>query len=77
MISPAQCRAARGLLQWSREDLAGRADVAVRTVVDFEREARDPITNTLKAMRAAFEAEGVTFTEGGCICPPKPKGKKK
>lgn len=77
MISAAQCRAARGFLHWSRDELASRADVAVRTLVDFERGERSPISNTLRAIRQAFEAAGVTFTEDGCICPPKDGGKPK
>ncbi len=77
MISSGQCRAARGFLQWSRDDLADRADVAVRTIVDFEREERSPISNTLRAIRAAFEAAGMRFDDDGCICPPKVNSKPK
>lgn len=61
MMTPAQCRAARALLDWSRRDLATAADVAERTVVDFERGARRPYNRTLKDLRAAFEAAGVRF----------------
>ncbi|MCS0493777.1 helix-turn-helix domain-containing protein [Ancylobacter mangrovi] len=36
-LSPEQCRAARGLLDWTQESLAARAGVSRSTVRDFER----------------------------------------
>ena len=36
-LSPEQCRAARGLLDWTQERLAARAGVSRSTVRDFER----------------------------------------
>ncbi len=60
MISPAQCRAARALLGWSREELAAAAEVGLRTIVDFERGAREPHKATLAALERAFETAGVT-----------------
>ncbi|MDG5495328.1 MULTISPECIES: helix-turn-helix transcriptional regulator [Azospirillaceae] len=35
-ICPAQCRAARGLLDWSQEELAQAAGLSRSTVRDFE-----------------------------------------
>jgi ribosome-binding protein aMBF1 (putative translation factor) len=61
MITPAQCRAARALLEWSREDLAGPSKVALRTIVDFERSAREPREVTKDALQRALEAAGVEF----------------
>jgi transcriptional regulator with XRE-family HTH domain len=66
-MSPAQCRAARGLLDWSQLCLARAANIAQSTVADFEREARNPIPNNLAAMREAFEAAGLTFKQGGVV----------
>jgi transcriptional regulator with XRE-family HTH domain len=60
-LLPAQCRAARALLGWSREQLAEQAEVAHRTIVDFEREARRPHEQTLSRLRAALERRGVVF----------------
>ncbi|MGR3781605.1 MAG: helix-turn-helix transcriptional regulator [Albimonas sp.] len=60
-ISPAQCRAGRALIGWSRDDLAAAAGVGKRTIVDFERDARSPQASTVLALRIAFEAAGVAF----------------
>ncbi len=61
---PEQCRAARGWLDWSQDDLAKRAKVGLSTVKDFERRRRTPIANNLDAMRRALEAAGIEFTNG-------------
>jgi transcriptional regulator with XRE-family HTH domain len=63
-ISPEQCRAARALLDWSRDEIADRAKVAKRTLVDFERGARSAHHSTLLVVRQAFEAAGVIFIDG-------------
>jgi len=70
-MSPEQCRAARGWLGWSQQDLAGKASVGLSTVKDFENGSRKPIANNLNALRTALEAAGVhlTFDPEG-----KPKG---
>ncbi|MEP9348801.1 helix-turn-helix transcriptional regulator [Xanthobacter sp. KR7-225] len=60
-LTPAQCRAARALIDWSREDLSRHAGVAVRTISDFEAGRRDPINATMTSMRSALEAAGVEF----------------
>ncbi|WP_296713142.1 helix-turn-helix transcriptional regulator [Rhodoblastus sp.] len=60
-ISDAQSRAARALIGWSREDLANASNVSLRTIVDFERAAREPHAATLAALRLALEAAGVVF----------------
>lgn len=61
MLTAAQCRAARALVEMSRESLAEAAAVAVRTISDFESGRRDPIRATQSAIRAALEAAGVEF----------------
>lgn len=60
-ITPAQCRAARALLDWSQDRLEMAAKVARKTIVDFERETRRPYDRTIAAIRGAFEAAGVEF----------------
>jgi transcriptional regulator with XRE-family HTH domain len=63
MITPAQCRAARGLLQWSQQDLAGKAGVGVITVHQLEAAISQPRRATLDVIRRALEAGGVEFID--------------
>ena len=63
MLTPEQCRAARAMLGWSRHFLAKSAQVAERTVVDFERRARRPLERTLRDIRIALEQAGVVFID--------------
>jgi DNA-binding transcriptional regulator YiaG len=64
-MSPEQCRAARGWLDLSQEELAKAASVSLSTVRDFEKGRRVPIANNLNAMRKALEVRGVIFPDGG------------
>lgn len=59
MLTPAQCRAARGWLDWNQRDLADRASVSISTIRDFESGKRTPIANNLEALRRAIEAVGI------------------
>jgi transcriptional regulator with XRE-family HTH domain len=52
------------MLGWSRPRLASEAHVAERTVIDFERGARNPQASTVAAIRTALEAAGIEFTNG-------------
>lgn len=58
-ISSCQSRAARALLGWSREVLADKAEIAERTLIDFERGAREPNRATLRAIETAFDIAGI------------------
>lgn len=60
-ITPQQCRAARAGLDWSREQSAGAAGIAERTLTDFERQASNMLRKNKVALRKAFEAAGVMF----------------
>jgi transcriptional regulator with XRE-family HTH domain len=60
-MTAGQCRAARGLIGWSQEQLADAAGVAVRTLISFEAGDRKPYQRTLAAIRSALEAAGVEF----------------
>ncbi len=64
MITAAQCRAARGLLAWSQQDLAGRAGVGIVTVHQLEAGISHPRRATVDVVRRAFEAAGVAFIDG-------------
>jgi transcriptional regulator with XRE-family HTH domain len=63
MITPQQCRAARGLLDWSQGDLAERAGVGIVTVRQFEASVHNPRRATHEVIRRAFEAAGVEFID--------------
>lgn len=65
MLTPAQCRSARGLIEWSQTKLANSAGLSLSTVRDFETGKRQPMANNLKAMMAAFDAAGVVFLGTG------------
>jgi hypothetical protein len=60
-MTPAQCRAARALLDLKQPDLAAAAALGLSTVVDFERERRKVSEEAVAGMQAALEAAGVVF----------------
>jgi transcriptional regulator with XRE-family HTH domain len=61
MITPAQVRAARALIDWSQLQLATAAHVGVVTVRQFEGGDTEPRPATLIVIRQALEAAGVEF----------------
>jgi transcriptional regulator with XRE-family HTH domain len=63
MVTPAQCRAARGLLDWSQQDLASQAGVGIVTVRQLEAGVNEPRRSTLEVVRQAFERAGVEFID--------------
>jgi hypothetical protein len=65
MISPAQSRAGRALVDWSQERLAEAAHLGLSTIRDFEKGRRAPGHNNLVAIQVALESAGVEFTNGG------------
>ena len=60
-MTPAQCRAARALLNMTQPALGSAASLSLSTVVDFERERRAVSQAAIAAIRAALEAAGVVF----------------
>jgi transcriptional regulator with XRE-family HTH domain len=63
-MTPAQCRAARGLLDWTQATLAGAAGLGVSTVVRFERSETVVAAATVQTMQLAFDTAGVEFIRG-------------
>jgi transcriptional regulator with XRE-family HTH domain len=61
MLTAPQSRAARGLLNWSQQDLAKAARLGLSTVKDFEGGKRVPGYNNLHALVRALEDAGVEF----------------
>jgi transcriptional regulator with XRE-family HTH domain len=80
MITPAQCRAARALLDWPRQWLASESGISTSSISDFERNAAGtPRNATLTALRRALEKAGIEFLDDGQgqgvrLKPPKAKG---
>lgn len=60
-MTPAQCRAARALIEISQRKLAEAAGLGLSTVVDFERSRRAVAAGSVAALHAALEAAGVVF----------------
>jgi transcriptional regulator with XRE-family HTH domain len=67
MLTPAQSRAARALVDWSQERLAGASNLSESTIRDFEKGRRVPATNNLIAIRRALEGAGVEFRDDGSL----------
>lgn len=67
MITPAQCRGARAMLEMKQQELADLTGVTRRTIALFEAGTRSPRQWTLDRIRGVLEAAGVRFieTEGG------------
>ena len=63
MITPAQCRAARGILAWSQQDLSKHAGVGTVAIHQLESGTSQPRRATLDVIRRAFESAGVAFIE--------------
>lgn len=72
ILTPALCRAARGLLDWTQVDLADHAAVSRSTIRDYEGKHHELHRATEAQLRLAFENGGVAFIEvegkGTCIC---------
>jgi transcriptional regulator with XRE-family HTH domain len=64
LITSAQIRAARGLLNWSRRELAEKSGVGFSSLLRLESFDGIPSSNvkTLEALKTAFEEAGVEFT---------------
>jgi transcriptional regulator with XRE-family HTH domain len=60
-ICPEQCRAARGLVNWSQDALATASNVSKATIANFELGKSAPINSTREALRRSLETAGVEF----------------
>lgn len=61
MVTAAQCRAARGLLDWSQQDLADHAGLGIVTIRQIEAGSTEPRRATLTVLEQAFERAGIAF----------------
>lgn len=62
-LTPEQCRAARGLLDWTQGELAGRAGVSRGTVRGFENGQHELHRGSAVVIRGALEAAGVILID--------------
>lgn len=51
------------MIGWSRKRLALSAQVAERTLVDFETGARRPLNRTINDIKRAIEDAGIVFID--------------
>ncbi len=68
-ITPAQCRAARALLNWSQPDLAKRCGIHIQTISSFEIDKGSPTKKTLTMIKQILELNGIDFTRDGGVRP--------
>ena len=63
MITSSQIRAARAMLNWSREELAKNSGVGNSALMRFEGAEKIPRGNikTFELIQAAFEKAGIEF----------------
>jgi transcriptional regulator with XRE-family HTH domain len=63
-FTPAQCRAARALVNLSQVRLARLANLSESMIRDFEKGRRMPTVNGPESLRRALEARGIIFVDG-------------
>lgn len=60
-ITGPQCRAARALIQWSREELAADSGIGVDTIAGFETGRELPPPDVLGRLQTTLEEGGAIF----------------
>lgn len=61
MITTAQIRGARGILNWSQGDLSERTDISATSIGSIENGLTQARTSTLELIQNAFEDAGIEF----------------
>ena len=61
MITGAQCRAARALVEWTRDKLASNSDVGARIIEEFERKIDIPGEDVCAKLQTTLENAGALF----------------
>jgi len=61
MVTIEQCRAARGLLGWTQQDLADACGMSKTAINNFEKGHSDIKADSLRAIRRAFEGANIEF----------------
>jgi len=65
VISPAQVRAARALLQMKQVDLAAASGLSLQAIKNFERGTTDARGTTFQRIERALREAGVVFVDDG------------
>ena len=60
-ITIAQIRGARGILDWSQQDLSDRTGISATSIGSIEKGHTTPRAKTLEKIRGAFESNGIEF----------------
>lgn len=60
-ITTAQIRGARGILNWSQQDLAQRTGISATSIGSIENGQTTPRQNTLETIKSTFERNGIEF----------------
>jgi transcriptional regulator with XRE-family HTH domain len=77
-MTPAQCRAARELLDWTQIKLAEASRIAVATVIRFERNGRPVAAEAVQTIQRALETADIEFIDkNGAGVKLRAKGKRK
>ncbi len=63
MLTIEQCRAARGLLGWTQQDLADASGLSKTAINNFEKGHSDIKADSLRAIREAFESSEIEFQQ--------------
>ncbi|RKQ70110.1 transcriptional regulator [Oceanibaculum indicum] len=72
MITPAQCRAGRALLDIGQKELSDLSSVGLTTIKRFEGGLQKPNRSTMLLIRQALEARGVRLLGAhGVALPPE------
>ena len=61
MITGAQCRAARALVEWTRDKLAVNSGVDALVIEEFERRINLPDQDICVTLQTALESAGAVF----------------
>lgn len=63
MITPAQIKAARAMLDWKQTDLAKAAGLSEMSVKNVEKGQKDSRMSTIQSIRSALESAGIIFID--------------
>ncbi|ASJ59352.1 helix-turn-helix domain-containing protein [Sinorhizobium meliloti] len=63
MITPAQIKAARAMLDWKQTDLAAAAGLSEMSVKNVEKGQKDSRMSTIQSIRSALESAGIIFID--------------